>query len=338
METVRKTTKRAQHLKVSPLLSLLAIILPLSLLFLSPTLIAQENQKVTIAITEIVEHPSLAQAKQGILDELKANGYEINKNLIIVDENAQGNISNASMIAKKFVSMHPNAIVPISTPSAQAVMNAAKTTEIPVVFSSVTDPVAAGLIKDLNQPQANMTGAIDFPPISEEIVLIKTFVPHLKKLGVLYNPGEANSVKTVKLLKEAVGDIQIIEATAPNSNHVGQALLSLVGKIDALYIPSDNTVFSAMPQLVKLSKQHHIPVFSSDPDSVKQGVLACAGYTQYLVGRTAGKLLIKVLKGEKSLKVTTPTEWEIYVNETTATALSIAVPDKINNIKTHIVK
>ena len=299
---------------------------------------AYASQKKVIAITEIIEHPSLQRAKDGILDVLKENGFEIGKNLSVIEKNAQSSIANALMIAKQFVSINPDAIVPISTPSAQAVVKVAADTGIPIVFSSVTDPVAAGLVTDLAIATKNVSGAIDYPLIEEEIELILSMIPSAKKIGFLYNTGEANSVKTIELFKEAIkGKLEYIDSHMTSSNQIVQSVNALVGKVDAIYIPSDNTVFAAMPKLVQLSRKHKIPVFSSDPDSVKQGVLACIGYTQYEVGRTAGKILARVLNGEKLIKVGKPEKAQIFINKITANSMGIEVPNELLGIKTDIV-
>ena len=317
----------------------LSFVLSLSLFSNSFNIQANADSQKVIAITEIVQHPSLEQARTGLLDELKENGYEEDKNLKVIQQNAQGSIANAVLIAKKFVSMKPDAIVPISTSSAQAVSNATKSDQVPIVFSSVTDPVAAGLVQCLSEPDPKITGAIDFPPLKEGLRLIKTIVPHIKTIGLLYSAGEANSLKTIESLKEEIKDqLKIIETTVPDSNRVGQALSALIGKVDAVYIPSDNTVFAAMPKVVKISRDHKLPIFSSDPDSVKQGVLACVGYTQYAVGRTAGKLLVKILKGEKNLKIEKPEHAEIFVNQISAEKMDIRVPETMSGDEIKIVK
>lgn len=322
-----------------------AYIAKLSLLFVFTFIFLSLNIKYShasdpkiVAITEIVEHPSLMQAKQGILDELKAAGYEEGKNLKIIDKNAQGAIANAMLIAKQFVVSMPDAIVPISTSSAQSVLKAVSGTDIPVVFSSVTDPVAAGLISDIETTKENLTGAMDYPLIKEEIELIKEYIPDAKVIGFLYSTGEANSVKTISLMKKEIeGKMQYVEAQVASSHQISQAMESLIGKVDAIYIPSDNVVFSAMPKLVQMSRKHKVPVFSSDPDSVKAGVLACIGYTQYEVGRTAGKLLVRVLNGERELKIEKPAKAQIFINEKTAQIMGLGVPEKMLGIKTDIV-
>lgn len=324
-------TKTSSYLILATLLALL--------LGASNNLAHSENTKLkTIAITEIVDHPSLEQAKLGIIEELKEQGYETNKNLKIIEENAQGSIATATLIAKKFVSLKPDIIISISTPSTQAALKAGKEAGIPIVFSSVSDPVAAGLVKSLDAPNSAVIGASDSAAITEELQLIETIVPKIKTLGVIYNAGEANSVKTIALLKsELKGKWKVIESPVANSNMIAQAMTALVGKVDAIYLPSDNTVFSAMAKLVDISRKNHIPLFSSDPDSVAQGVLACYGYTQYLVGRTAGKLVVKLLHGEKieNLRITNPKQAVIAVNKNTAQELGIDIPSSIlgQNVK-----
>ncbi len=337
MEPLRLNTK-SNLANISILLNLLNISTLLLVILIFTITSAHASQKKVIAITEIVEHPSLQRAKEGIIDALKDNGFEIGKNLEVIEKNAQSSIANALMIARQFVSIKPDAIVPISTPSAQAVVKIAVNTGIPVVFSSVTDPVAAGLVSDLAIATKDISGAIDYPLIKEEIDLIFSIVPSIKKIGFLYNTGEANSVKTIELLKEAIkGKLEYIDSHMASSNQIVQSFGALVGKVDAIYIPSDNTVFASMPKLVQLSRQHKLPVFSSDPDSVKQGVLACIGYTQYEVGRTAGKILARVLKGEKLIKVDKPEKAQIFINKITANSMGIEVPNELLGIKTDIV-
>ncbi len=340
-------TNRKGNLKLKIDASLVAIIvntlkciLLFSLsIFLNLSQIYAANQK-TIAITEIVNHPSLIEAKKGILDELKDNGYEEGKNLKIIYQNAQGSIANAALIAKHFFSLKPDAIVPISTASAQAILTKAQNnSDIPIVFSSVTDPVAAGLVHDLSTAEYIITGAIDSPPIKEEIELIKTILPNIQRLGLLYNSGETNSLQTIKLIKDAIGNqLTIIEATPTSTNNVAEAVKYLIGKVDAIYVPSDNVVFSALPKVIELSLQYKIPVFSSDPDSVREGFLACVGYTQYEVGKTAGKLLVKILNGDKFLKVQKPKQYEIVFNKVVAEKMGIKIPKLISGSETKIIE
>ncbi len=303
------------------------------------TLLQAEPQKTkiqTIAITEIVAHPALQQAKAGLIATLKENGFEAGKNLKILEENAQGNIANANLIAKKFVGSNPDVIIPISTPSAQAVAHASKNTSIPVVFSSVSDPVAAGLVTDLNAPITHITGAMDQPSMPDTLKLIQTFVPNINTLGVLYNAGEANSVKAVAMLKKSLPpSITLREAAVTSSNLVPEAVRSLASSSQAIYIPSDNTVFSALAKVIQLARQNKIPTFTNDPDSVKLGILACHGYSQFAIGQTAGRFVVKILKGEKlaNLKVMRPEKADIYVNSETAKILGLSPPKQIDGLE-----
>ena len=333
------TTTRLNNQEIAAISWLFSLVLlPAIILSFFQINTAFAGDKKVVAITEIVEHPSLEQAKRGIIDVLQENGYEIGRNLEIVDKNAQGAIANALLIAKQFVSLAPDAIVQISTPSAQAAIKAVNGTDIPLAFSSVTDPVAAGLVMDFASTGANITGAIDYPLIDEEIELIHKLLPNAKTIGFLYSAGEANSVKTIELMKKAVqGRFEYIDSQVANSNQIGQAITALVGRVDAIYIPSDNTIFSAMPKLVQMSRKRKLPVFSSDPDSVKQGVLACVGYTQYEVGRTAGQLLVRVLAGERTIAIKKPDTAQIFINQDSANIMGIEPPKELLGIKTNIV-
>lgn len=332
-----KTTK-------SKLAKLSKILLTGTTIFLSPHLLSTQSVQTvktqtikTVAITQIVPHQSLEEAKQGLLETLKLEGYEPGKNLVLLDENAHGNITTANLIAKKFVgNKKVDVIVPISTPSALSVKSAAKGLKIPIVFSSVSDPVGVGLVKSLETADQQITGAMDFPAVAELQSLMKTLSPKMKKIGVLYNSGEDNSVKTVKAFNEKLAKgFEVIEKTVPNSKLVPEAVLSLITKVDAIYIPSDNTVFSAMQKVVQLTRQHKIPTFTNDPDSVKLGVFACYGYSQYAVGQTAGFLVAQILNGApvSSLKVRAPAKAEIFVNHKTAKLLDIKVPAEFDKQK-----
>lgn len=222
-----------------------------------------------IALTEIVEHLSLAQAKQGILDVVLENVYQIAKNLHVIDKNVQGSISNSILIAKKFIASKSDAIVSILTQSAQSVLSVIKSTGISLVFFSVTDPVSTGLVQDLSVPVDN-TCAMDFPLISEEISLIKTLIPNIKTIGFLHNSSESNSIKIINLMKQAIlGKIEFIETTVTNSNQVGQVITGLIERVEAIYIPSDNTIFSGMPKLIQMSQAYKLSVFLGNPDSVR---------------------------------------------------------------------
>lgn len=285
----------------------------------------------TVALTQIVEHPSLDAARHGILDELAAAGYTPGQNLKIDYQNAQGNPITAAQIARKFVGDRPDVIVTITTPSAQAVV--AATRELPVVFCSVSDPLGAKLVNNLAKPGGNVTGTSDLSPIAEQLDLIRELSPDVKKLGILYNPGEANSVSLVALLKtQASGKgLQVIEATAPKSGDVLSAARQLAGKAEAIYIPLDNTVVSALEAVIKVGRDARIPVYSADTDSVGRGTVASLGFDYYDVGRQTGQQVVRILRGEKpgDIPVERVKKLNLYVNLQAAEAMGTTIPDPV---------
>ena len=219
-----------------------------------------------MAVTAIVEHPALDAARKGIKDELAAEGFVEGHNLDFLFESAQGNPATAAQIAQKFVGEKPDVIVPISTPSAQAVVGATK--DIPVVFTAVTDPVGAKLVTSLEHPGGNVTGMSDLSPIGLHLDLIKEIMPDASRLGVIDNPGEADSVTLIGLLKKEAParHLEIAEAPAPRSADVLAAAQSLVGDVDAIYVPTDNTVVTALEAIVKVGTDNQLPVFAGDTD------------------------------------------------------------------------
>ena len=213
-------------------------------------------------------------------------------------ESAQGNPATAAQIARKFVGDRPDVIVPISTPSAQAVVGATK--DIPVVFTAVTDPLGAKLVASLEPPGGNVTGMSDLSPIGLHLDLIKEIMPDASGSGVIHNPGEANSVTLLELIKlEAPArGLAVVEAAAPRSSDVLAAAQSLVGKVDAIYVPTDNTVVTALEAIVKVGTDNQLPVFAGDTDSVPRGAIAALGFNYYDLGRQTGKIVARVLDGE----------------------------------------
>lgn len=291
-----------------------------------------------VAITQIAPHPSLDAIRQGIMDEIK----EQHPNAEFIFENAQGNIATATQIAQKFSGGNPTVIVPITTPSAQSVYAAVHTRNIPVIFSAISDPVAAKLVPAMDQPGDGITGVADVPPIDKQIKLIQEILPNIKTLGIIYNPGEANSVAIAEQLQQLLEPykINLVKAAISNTMDVASATQSLVGKVEAIYIGNDNTVVSALETVLKVSLQNKIPVFSSDPESVQRGCLAAAALGQYKIGRQTGKMVNRFLKGTsiKDLPVEVPEEVEVSVNLKTAQALGIIVSAAVLEKSQHTVE
>jgi len=277
-------------------------------------------QQKSVAVTAIVEHPALDSIRDGVKDALKQAGFEAGKNLRWQYQSAQGNTGTAAQIARKFVGDRPDAIVAIATPSAQAVVAATKT--LPVVYSGVTDPVAAQLVPTMKASGSNVTGVSDMLALDKQLDLILQVVPAAKRVGMVYNPGEANSVVVVKELKELLGKrgMTLVEAAAPRSIDVGSSARSLVGKVDVIYTSTDNNVVSAYEALVKVGNDAKIPLVASDTDSVKRGAIAALGVSYYDLGLQTGKLVARILKGEAPGAIASETgaRLELHVNPAAA--------------------
>ena len=286
--------------------------------------VALANTKV--AISQIIDHISLNANRKGIEDTLAKQ-----KNIDVIYNSAQGSFALSTQIANKYIANNVDVIVAISTPSAQTALSARKTANIPIVFSAVTDPIAANLVTSLTNQQNNITGAIDTPPL-EELLNIVDKVFRAKRVGIIYNKSESNSVKTVAKIKELLkNDREVIEAIANSSTTVGSAANKLIGKVDVIILPSDNTVFSAMDNLIKITNEAKIPVVSSDSDSVSKGVLLSVGYSQYDVGVVAGEQILKIINGEKAdnIMITKPKNYELVINQNTANKIGIKIENHL---------
>jgi len=298
-----------------------------------------QAKTVYVATTAIVEHPALDAVRDGIKAVLNENGYTGDK-LKFTYESAQGQPAIAAQIARKMVGDQPDVIVAIATPSAQAAVSASK--KIPVVFSAVTDPVGAKLVSRLIQPGGNVTGLSDMVNVRQHFSLIKEFLPNLKTLGVPYNPGEANSVAIVNALKEAAQEmgITIVESPAPKSSDVMIASKQLVGKADAIYCTTDNTIISAFESVVKVGMDAQIPVFAADTGSVERGAVAAVSYDYGDLGRQTGKIVIRILKGEKPgmIDVKMAEGTSLFVNTKMAARMGVTVPEAVLARATKIIK
>jgi putative ABC transport system substrate-binding protein len=281
----------------------------------------------SLAITQIVEHPALDAVRKGVKDELASSGYKAGENLKWTFESAQGNSATAAQIAKKFAGKSPDVIVAIATPSAQTVAAAARNSKI--VFSAVTDPVGAKLVKNMKKPGGNITGVTDLTPIDKHMALVKRVVPTAKTVGVIFNPGEANSVTLVELVKKyaPLEGMNVVEAGATKSSEVLSPARSLVGKADVIYVPTDNTVVSAFSAVIKVGHAAKLPVVAGDTDSVKQGAIAALGFNYYDVGRQTGKIVLQVLNDTKpgDIAVQGVDKMELFVNPGAAKKMGITL-------------
>lgn len=298
-----------------------------------------QAKTVYIATTAIVEHPALDAVRDGIKEVLNENGYK-DDSLKFTYESAQGQPAIAAQIARKMVGDEPDVIVAIATPSAQAAVSASK--HIPVVFSAVTDPVGAKLVKSLQQPGSNVTGLSDMVNVKQHLALIKEFLPNVKSIGVPFNPGESNSVSIVTALKAAASemDIKIVESAAPKSSDVMIATKQLIGKVDAIYCPTDNTIISAFESVVKVGIDAQVPVFAADTGSVERGAVAAVGYDYGDLGRQTGDIVVRILKGEKpgQIDVKMAEGTSLYVNTKMAERMGVAVPADVIKRATKVIQ
>lgn len=294
---------------------------------------------VTVAVTAIVEHPALDAARDGVKEALQEAGFKDGENLKFIYESAQGNPATAAQIARQFVGQGPDVIVAIATPSAQALVSATK--DIPIVFTAVTDPVGAQLISNMEKPGKNVTGLSDMSPVAEHVALIKEIVPAAKSIGFLYNSGETNSVSTLAVLKaeaEKAG-LTIVESTATKSADVQAAARALIGRADVIYVPTDNTIVSALEGAVSVAEESKIPLITADTDSVKRGALAALGFNYFDVGKQTGKVVVRILNGEAAgdIPATVAAGTDLVVNKSAATKMGVELPKSVIDRATKVI-
>ncbi|MEH0687950.1 ABC transporter substrate-binding protein [Vibrio cholerae] len=285
----------------------------------------------TVAVSQIVEHPALDATRQGLLDGLAAKGYKQGENLEFDYKTAQGNPAIAVQIARQFVGENPDVLVGIATPTAQALVSA--TRNIPVVFTAVTDPVGAKLVKQLEQPGKNVTGLSDLSPVKQHVELIQEILPEVKSIGVVFNPGEANAVTLVELLKEAAAEkgLTVVEATALKSADVQSATQAIAAKSDVIYAPTDNTVASAIEGMIVAANQAKTPVLGGATSYVEKGAIASLGFDYYQVGVQTADYVAAILEGAEpgTLDVKVAKGSDLVVNKTAADKLGVTIPSAV---------
>lgn len=299
-----------------------------------------ESSGTIIGISKIVSHPALDAVEKGIQDELHDLGFD---DLKFDLQNANGDPNAAAQIASKFKNDKVAIAVGIATPTAQALVGTL--TEIPVVFSAVTDPVSAGLVESADKGTKNVTGISDMTPVRSQIKMLHTLVK-VKRLGTIYSSNEDNSITLANITKQVCKDlgIEYVEATVTNSSEVKQAAESLVGKVDGLYLSTDNTVFSALASVLDVANRNNIPLMSADPSSAEDSdIFAAYGFNYYMIGRATGILIADILEGKKTIDMPTvylddPTSFDLVINLDIAKKMGITIPEKIINSANIIIK
>jgi len=301
---------------------------------------AQPALAQSVAITAIVEHPALDATRDGVKKALEDAGYTEAKGLRWQYQSAQGNTATAAQIARQFVGNNPDVIVAIATPSAQAVVAATKT--IPVVYTAVTDPVAAQLVPTMEASGTNVTGVSDALLLEQQIELIQRIVPDAKRVGMVYSPGEANSVVVIERMRDLLPKygMSLVEAAAARTVDVGSAARSLVGKADVIYTSTDNNVVSAYEALVKVGMDSKLPLVAADTDSVKRGAIAAFGVNYFNLGVQTGEQVVRILKGEKpgDMPSEVSNQVELFVNPKSAAAMGVTLSDALLQSAAQIVE
>jgi ABC transporter substrate binding protein len=292
-----------------------------------------EEKKVKVGVLQLLSHPALDQIYKGLEDGLAKEGYTVGKNLQLDLQNAQGDQSNLVSMGQKLVSDNNDLLVGITTPATLSLSNATK--DKPIIMAGITYPVEAGLIKSENNPGNNITGVSDRTPIKQQLEVMKQILPKMKKVGILYTASEDNSVKQAqeaeKLAKELGLEVKV--STVANTNDIQQVTETLAAETDAIFVPIDNTIASAMATVVKVTDVKKIPVFPSSDTMVADGGLLGIGVDQYKIGIETAKVIAKVLKGEdtKTMPIVLANEGVIYLNEAKAKQLGIEIPQDIKD-------
>jgi putative tryptophan/tyrosine transport system substrate-binding protein len=307
----------------------LAVFLAVGLFVDGPAL---GQQKATqIGILQFASHPALDQSREGFIDSLAQAGFKDGGSIKLEIQNAQRDMSIARTIAKKFVSDNKDLIYTIATPASQAA--AKETSSTPILFCAVTDPVKAGLVKSIDSPGGNVTGVSDLIPVKTQLGLLLRIAPAVKRLGIIYNPGEDNARVLVDMTRAAAKELKLdlVDATVTNSGEVFAATQTLVGRVDGIYTIQDNTVISGLESVIKVANKNRIPVLVPGTPSVERGGLATVGTSFYNLGKIAGNQAVRVLKGTRpsEIPVAFAGDFEIYLNQKTADEIGIKFPDDL---------
>lgn len=291
------------------------------------------DEMVSIGVIQYMPHASLDQNYEGFVDGLAEAGYVEGENLTINFQNASGEVANCQQICELFANSDTDLVFAIATPAAQSAVNVFQETDIPVLFSSVTDAVGAGLVESNEAPGKNVTGTLDMPVIADQIAVIKDVLPDAQKLGILYTSSEANSeiqAEEAKAAAEALG-MEVIIQTSSSSNDIQQVISSVVGSVDAVYIPSDNAFANAMATVNSTAVENQLPVFCAVEAMIAEGGIATTAIDYYELGKQTAAQAVRVLNGESASEIAVETQKEcaLVVNETFAASVGVEIPAEV---------
>lgn len=278
----------------------------------------------TVAIATLMPHPALDALQDSLIKEMTSQGYEEGRNIKYVRRNANGQAQLATSIVDEMTTQKPDAIVAITTPMAQA---AARVGSIPLVFAAVTDPVGAGLVKTLDQPPPLVTGTSDAWPYQAQLQLIREITPGVKRLGFIFNPGEAPAAYGLGELKRLVGPMgfELVEGAVSSTNEVSAVAEQIASHSDALFVGSDNTAISGVAGALQVAAAHRLPLYVGDSGTVQRGGVAAVSVGYSALGRETARLLIRVLHGERGIPVVSASGDEVYVNTKAAELTGVKI-------------
>ncbi|AIG65211.1 tryptophan ABC transporter substrate-binding protein [Weissella tructae] len=290
-----------------------------------------------VGILQFTAHPALDAINKGILSELSDAGYILGKNLEVTQLNAQGDQSNLQTMATKLATQKNDVNVGIATPAAVPLANSI--TDKPVVFAASTNPVGAKLVKSMEKPGANVTGVSDQAPLPAQLKMIHAFVPELKTLGIIYTSSDdaaSTEAKRMDALAQKAG-IATKMYTISSSNDLNQTAQQLVsnGQVEAIFVPTDNTIAGAFSTLVKQANEAHVPIFPTVDTMVESGGVAAVSINQTEIGRMTGRQIVKILKGQepKDMPVDFIKDGQFVVNEKQMKQLNMKIPAAYSDAK-----
>lgn len=295
-----------------------------------------------VAIITMNDTPQLLEVKDGLMAGLASHGYTEGKNLNVNFKSAQGNFGTAQQIVRQFIGENPDVIVTITTPTSQAAIAATK--DIPIIFTTVTDPLKSKLVTQEKHPGGNASGISDLVPAERQLDVVKEIVPNLKTLGLVYDPGLDNARSTVESIKAIAPKMgfTIIELPAMGINNVPSAGQALVGKVDAIFVPNDTTVYGAFKSLVKVAQDGKVPLFTAERRSVQRGAVATVGFDFKDMGMRTADMVDKVLKGTKPGDMDVqymkdlPNALALYINKDSAEKMGVKLPPDLLKRAAHV--
>ena len=292
----------------------------------------QEEKTYKVGVVQLMQHGALDQSNQGMIDGLRDSGYEEGVNLEINQQNAQGDQSNLQTIAQQFLADEVDIILSISTPATQVM--AAATDEIPIVGTAITSFELANLVNSDEEPGTNVTGTHDMSPVAEQIDLLLQVVPDAKVIGTIYTSSETNSQVQVDILKEVCAEkgLTVVERTISTVNDIQQAAQSLVGEVDAIWLPTDNNVASAMPQVVGVTDEAGLVTLGGEESQVTAGATLTYGINFYQIGYDAGLMAAKILDGDAepaTMPIQGPSDLKLVINTEAVEIIGVDIPEEL---------